>query len=103
MPRQKFPNRRDSRLFDFHFKGIDWKISYSRLPDGRVGEIFLHGGKSGSDVDALRYSIGVILSHLLQHGADIKDILPSLPRLPNGHHAEIIGAILREIEKLADE
>ena len=94
--RQKPPNRRESCLFDMRFKGIDWTISYSLL-DGRPGEVFIHGGRSGSDLDAIRYATGVLLSHLFQRGVTPEEILPSLPHNEDGSPAEIVGAVLTRL------
>src|SRR5205823_2695227 len=40
--RQRLPQRRCSLNFDFECRGLRYTCTYSRLSDGRVGEVFLN-------------------------------------------------------------
>ena len=72
--RERLPNRRESETLDMHFGGRRFHVTIGRFPDGRVGEIFVHGYKAGTDMDLLCDDLGVVLSRLLQHG-DTPDAL----------------------------
>ncbi len=57
--------------------------------------MFLHGAKVGSDVDGLHADVGVLLSHLLQHGDTLDAIAAGMARLgAQRSPASIIGAAL---------
>ena len=68
-------------------------MSIGEYPDGRPGEVFLHGAKPGSDVDLLYDDVGVLVFRLLQHGDDPASLAAGIGRLGNGDPASIIGAI----------
>lgn len=77
--------------------GSSWHVTISRFPDGSPQEIFLHGPKVGSDMDAMSYSVGVLTSFALQYGCPLKDIVAALPRLDDGSPADFITTILQEV------
>ena len=54
MTRERLANRRASMTFTLQVGGLSYTCSYSRLPDGRVAEVFLsnHKTNSGADVAA---------------------------------------------------
>ena len=63
-------------------------------PDGRPGEVFTHGARSGSSMDALLADACVVVSSLMQHGAEPGDLSSSMGRLGNAEPASIIGAVI---------
>ena len=63
-------------------------------PDGRIGEVFTHGARSGSNLDALLADACVIVSCLIQHGVEPRDLAASMGRLGNAEPASIIGAVV---------
>ncbi len=68
MPRERLPDRRQAETVDLWHGGRRYHLTVGKYPDGRPGEIFLHGAKPGSDTDLLCDDIGVLISRLLQHG-----------------------------------
>ncbi len=70
MPREPLPDRRQAETLDLWHGGRRYHLTIGEFPDGRPGEIFLHGAKPGSDTDLLCDDIGVLISRLLQHPGD---------------------------------
>ena len=97
--REKLPNRRESRTIDLWHKGERYHVSYSRN-DTRIAEVFMHGPKAGSDLDALSFDVGVAISLALQYGTDICDLRKSVARLEDGQPASIVGAVLDRLAPL---
>jgi hypothetical protein len=63
----------------------------------KASEVFVHGGKPGSDADAMQYDAGVLVSLLLQHGASPADIRRSLCEREDGSPATVAGAIIEVV------
>ncbi len=59
-------------------------------PDGRPGEVFTHGIRSGSNLDALLADACVVVSCLIEP----REIAGSMGRLGNAEPASIIGAVI---------
>lgn len=98
--RQILPNRRDSRILDVWFNNERYHVSYSRDPRGTdIREVFIHGPKVGSDIDAISYTVGVTLSIALQRGATLEELSHSVARHPNGEAADFIGYIIDTLRK----
>ncbi len=93
MPRERLPDRRQAETVDLHYGGQRYHLTIGEYPDGRPGEIFLHGAKPGSDVDLLCDDIGGLVSRLLQYGDDPASLAAGIGRLGNGGPASIVGAI----------
>ena len=53
MARRCLPDRRRSLTFDLEHKGASYSVCVGLYDDNRPGEIFLTGGKSGSDMGGL--------------------------------------------------
>ena len=62
--------------------------------DGRPGEVFTHGIRTGSGLDALLADACVVLSCLIQHGVEPAALATSMGRLGNAEPASIIGAVV---------
>ena len=56
--------------------------------------MFTHGARSGSNLDALLADACVVVSCLIQHGAEPRDLAASMGRLGNAEFASVIGAVL---------
>ena len=69
-------------------------VTIGFYPDGRPGEVFTHGARSGSSMDALLADACVVVSCLIQHGAEPGDLSASMGRLGNAAPASIIGAVI---------
>ena len=70
-------------------------VTIGFYPDGRPGEVFTHGAKSGSTFST-RYLADacVVVSCLIQHGVDPRELATSMGRLGNAEPASIIGAVV---------
>ncbi len=93
MPRERLSDRRQAETVDLWHGGRRYHLTVGEFPDGKPGEIFLHGAKPGSDTDLLGDDIGVLISRLLQHGDDPASLAAGIGRLGNGDPASIVGAI----------
>jgi hypothetical protein len=94
MTRQRLPNRRPAETVEFVHNGSRFTVTIGFYPDGRPGEVFTHGIRSGSNLDALLADACVVVSCLIQHGVDPCEIASSMGRLGNAEPASIIGAVI---------
>ncbi len=98
--RQPLPPRRHAETFNLRFWGQDWQVTVGYYADHvSVGEIFVSGGKSGTEAVALARDAAIILSFALQHGASLSDIRHAITRNQDGSPSTIVGAILDEMLK----
>ena len=95
MTRERLPNRRPSDVFGMEFGDKHYEVGVGFYDDGRPGEVFVKGAKTGSDLDALFDDASVLLSFLLQHGILPAAIAKSMGRVdePAGAAASAIGAV----------
>lgn len=106
MTRRELPARREGETFELRFWGIDFTVSFGRYPDGRVGEAFITGAKSGQDVEGTARDAAILLSLALQHDVPLSTIQHAVTRTSSGEPAAIIGAIVDRLvveEKAANE
>ena len=75
------------------FRGSRYHITVGEYEDGRPGEVWVHGAKVGSEIDALLDDASILMSVLIQVGYDTEDIKHSLGRVNNGEWASIIGVM----------
>jgi len=94
--RDVLQNRREGESFELRHGGKRdvFTITISRYPDGRVAEIFIAGGKSGTEVEANVRDTAILTSLALQHGAPIEMLAAALTREGDGSASTIIGAVL---------
>jgi hypothetical protein len=69
-------------------------VTIGFYPDGRPGEVFTHGARSGSNLDALLADACVVVSCLIQHGVEPRELAGSMGRLGNRKPASVIGAVV---------
>ena len=98
--RQRLPNRRASENFTFELNGLRFTATVSRLPDGRIAELFLNNHKAGNQVDTNARDAAILLSFALQYGADIESIRKALCR---DSHGRALGPVSAALDLLADE
>ena len=97
--RQHLPNRRPNETVELIFSGTRYAVTVGFYPtDGRVGELFTHGAKVGSSMDAILDDACVGLSLLLQCGIKPAAISKSMSRIHDGEPASIIGALADLLE-----
>jgi ribonucleoside-diphosphate reductase alpha chain len=97
--RERLPNRRASESFSFEVAGLRDTATFSRFPDGRIGELFLCNHKSGNQSDTNAHDAAIVLSFALQHGADLESIRKALCRDSNGQALGPLAAALDELER----
>ena len=94
MTRQRLPNRRAAETVELEHSGSRFTVTIGFYPDGRPGEVFTHGARSGSNMDALLADACVVVSCLIQHGVEPRELAASMGRLGNSEPASIIGAVV---------
>jgi hypothetical protein len=94
MTRQRLPNRRPAETVELEHNGSRFTVTIGFYPDRRPGEVFTHGIRSGSNLDALLADACVVVSCLMQHGVEPCEIASSMGRLGNAEPASIIGAVI---------
>lgn len=100
--RNALPARRFSHTFDVEFGGLSrcHTVTAGRYDDGRIGEIFINGGKSGEQVEAIARDGAVLLSLALQYGAPLDTIAKALTRDAQGAPSTIVGAVVDQLGAL---
>lgn len=92
--RQRLPDRRQAETLNIEVAGNVYQLSIGYFADGRVGEVFLGGPKSGSDMQGLLADLGVVISRLFQHGDTPLSLAAGMARLGDGTTpASIVGVI----------
>jgi hypothetical protein len=95
MNRQRLPDRRPSSTTVLMHGGRSYSVTIGfDSANERVGEVFTHGAKVGSNMDAILDDACIALSLLLQHGVEPASLASSMGRLGDGSTpASIIGAL----------
>jgi hypothetical protein len=94
MTRERLPNRRAAETVQIEHGGQRFTVTVGFYPDGRPGEVFTHGIRTGSSLDALLADACVLLSVLMQHGIETRELASSMGRLGSREPASVIGAVL---------
>lgn len=95
--RRRLPDRRRATTFDLWHQQKRYEITLGYYPDGSVGEVFVAGAKSGSDLDAMTRDAAILTSILLQYDMPLDVIRRALTREADGTASTAIGAILDEL------
>jgi len=105
MAREKFSNRHDARTIDIahNYRGADertFSITYSRLPDGRIGEVWINSinGHEKLINDDMRDSC-VALSRGLQFGDTLEKLAKSVLRDNRGKPLGWVGTVIDALRK----
>jgi hypothetical protein len=101
MPRETLPLRRRSETFELPFGGLKEPhvVTLGFYNDGRIGEVFINGGKSGEVVEAIARDSAVILSMALQHGVPLETIAHALTRDGQDQPQTVVGVIVDMLMK----
>lgn len=94
MMRVRLPNRRAAETVNLEYDGARFMVTIGFYPDGRPGEVFIHGARSGSGMDALLADACVVVSCLIQHGVVPIELAGSMGRFSNAVPASVIGAVV---------
>ena len=94
MTRTRLPDRRAAETVRLDYDGTQFTVTIGFYPDGHPGEVFTHGARSGSSMDALLADACVVVSCLIQHGVEPRELAASMGRLGNSKPASVIGAVV---------
>ena len=81
-PRERLPSRRPSITRTINWAGKEFSISIGFWLDGRPGEVFADGPKTGSDMRELLADACIAVSIGLQNGITPAELLHSMGRVP---------------------
>ena len=95
MSRERLPTRRPNLTTDMLYDGTCYAVTVGFHPDtGAAREIFTHGARVGSNMDAILDDSSILLSLLLQHGVEPAALARSMGRLGKGEQAaSVVGAL----------
>jgi len=94
MTRERLPNRRAATTFGVEVNGLRYTATAGRLPDGRLGELFLTNHRTNSQADTNARDSAIVFSFAVQHGADPRAIRRALCRDSCGRASGPLGAAL---------
>jgi hypothetical protein len=99
--REMLPQRRQSITFTLDWGGLKAPhlITVGHYDDGRIGEVFIGGGKSGELVEAIARDGAVLLSIAMQNGAQLSDISHAITRDSHNAPMTIVGAVIDQLMK----
>ena len=92
------PQRRHAETFDLVFRNQAVTVTVGYFPTGKIGEIFVTTGKSGTDLCSLARDAAIVISLALQHGVAIETIRHAALRDARGAPLSLIGAVVDELE-----
>jgi hypothetical protein len=92
--RVRLPNRRPCETFQLEVAGLKYTASVGRLPNGRIGELFLTNHRTNSAADTNARDSAIVFSVAVQHGADLEVIRKALCRDSQGRASGPLGAAL---------
>lgn len=100
--REPLPMRRFCETIEVPFGGLARShfVTVGYYGDGRPGEVFINGGKSGEVVEAIARDAAVLLSMALQYGAELETIKHAITRDGRGDPSSIIGAVVDRMVQL---
>jgi len=81
-PRERLPDRRPNQTRVIRWAGSEFSVSIGFWLDGRPGEVFADGPRTGSAMQALLADACVVVSLALQHGIEPSALAHSLARVP---------------------
>lgn len=98
MSRSYILNRRPAYSFSLAF-GTQFEVSIGLLETDEPGEVFITGGKVGTQVEALARDSAILISLCLQHGCSLETIRKALTREFDDTPSSIAGALADAIER----
>jgi hypothetical protein len=97
--RDKLPARRFSEMFELRHGGkrAVFHVTLGRYDDGRIGEVFITGSKSGTEVEANVRDTAILVSLALQHGVPLATMAAAITREGDGSASSVIGMVLDKL------
>jgi hypothetical protein len=99
MGRRPLSPRRRSETFDLPFGGLanPHTVTVGYYDDDTPGEVFISGGKSGEQIEAIARDGAVLLSMCLQHGVKLETVRHALTRDSQDRPMSIVGAVVEQL------
>ena len=96
MSREPLPTRRPCETFNFTVgeRSLPYSATFGFYDDGRVGEVFIDGPKSGTDARTNAKDAAIVLSHALQNGVSLDALRHGISRDDDGKALGPIGTAL---------
>jgi hypothetical protein len=98
--RRPLPHRRRAETFEISFGGLakSHTVTVGYYADDAPGEVFINGGRSGEQVEAIARDGAVLLSLALQHGVELETIGHAITRDSQGNPSSIVGAVVDRLK-----
>jgi len=93
MTRETLPTRRQRTAVSFEHGGHAFIGGAGHYPDGRVGEVFLSSGKTGTHLQIATSDAAIAASLALQHGCHIETLRRAFLRNDDGSAAGPLGCL----------
>jgi len=99
--RRELPMRRRCETFDLPFGGLtkSHMVTIGFYNDGAPGEVFVNGGKSGEQVEAIARDAAILLSLYMQYGLPLDTVRHAITRDAQGAPSSIIGAVVDKLSQ----
>lgn len=94
MTRTRLANRRAAETFTVEHGAGRFSVTVGRFEAGAIAEVFVSGGRSGSDTQAVVRDAAILISLGLQHGCTVPALRASMSRNPDLSPQSVIGAVL---------
>lgn len=91
--RETLPNVRGGETVEFDIYGITFVGRGNFYPDGRLAEVFLTGGKTGTQLQIAMQDSAVAASLALQHGCPVETLHHAFLRTDSGEPAGPLGRL----------
>jgi ribonucleoside-diphosphate reductase alpha chain len=92
--REPLPNRRQHEVIEFTHDFHQYTAGVGRYPDGRLAEVFLDSGKTGTGMQINARDGAIAISLGLQWGAPVDAIREALSRRADGAAEGPLGTLL---------
>ena len=103
MNRERLPQRRRCETVSFVHLNTSYEGTVGYYDDGRIAEVFLHGPKAGSDLEAVARDAAVTTSLALQFGCPLETLRAALTREGDETAAGAMGVLLDKIATIPSE
>jgi hypothetical protein len=96
--REPLPQRRPSEMFELRHGGkqavCHVTVGYYDRECTRIGEVFITGSKSGTEVEANVRDTAILVSIALQHHVPLEVMQRAITREADGTPSTIVGMVL---------
>ena len=102
--RRPLPMRRRCETFELPFGGLTkgHVVTVGYYADDTPGEVFISGGKSGEQVEAIARDGAVVLSLALQYGVPLESVRSAITRTGSGEPSSIVGAVVDRLMEFSE-